>query len=79
MPVLFPVLLTSAPEPLSIIPYPVCLGLYFYNWTYTGTGVTLAGTSTLPTVSLDFGLLATGGTLTVTPVIYAEAALHPVW
>lgn len=55
--------------PGTIVDYsiPGVPGAIFYNWTYTGTGVTLAGTSTLPTVSLDFGLLATGGTLTVTP------------
>ena len=45
--------------PGTIVDYsiPGVPGAIFYNWTYTGTGVTLAGTSTLPTVSLDFGLL----------------------
>lgn len=42
-------------------------GAIFYTWTYTGTNVTYSGTTTLPLNTLDFGITATGGTLTVTP------------
>ncbi len=42
-------------------------GATFYTWTYTGSGTTLSGTTTLPLNTLIFGMAATGGTLTVTP------------
>ena len=55
------------PGTISDYSIPGVPGATFYTWTYTGTGVTLSGTTTLPLNTLNFALAATGGTLTVTP------------
>lgn len=50
----------------SYFSIPGVLGAIYYNWTYTGTGVTLSGASTLPLNTLTASINATGGILTVT-------------
>ena len=60
--------LTSITAPQTGVSYSISpvLNATSYNWSYSGTGVTITGTSN--SVTLDFSNTATSGTLTVTPI-----------